>query len=105
MLYQMEWQLRFERYTPDTSEVFNDVDGEEKKVLLRGHSQKLAIAFALLNTSKWSTIRIITNIRMSRECHTYTALISGIFGREIVVRDRSRFHCFRNGECTCGEYW
>ncbi|XP_020084411.1 pentatricopeptide repeat-containing protein At1g31920 [Ananas comosus] len=105
MLYQMEWQLRFERYTPDTSEVFNDVDGEEKKVLLRGHSQKLAIAFALLNTSKWSTIRIITNIRMSRECHTYTALISRIFGREIVVRDRSRFHCFRNGECTCGEYW
>ncbi|CAL9038447.1 unnamed protein product [Musa banksii] len=95
MAYQMEWQLRLEGYTP-----------EEKRRMVGGaESQKLAIAFALLNTSQGSPIRIITNLRMGKECHTYTALVSTIFEREIMVRDRNRFHCFRQGVCTCGDHW
>ncbi|XP_064935293.1 pentatricopeptide repeat-containing protein At1g31920 isoform X2 [Musa acuminata AAA Group] len=95
MAYQMEWQLRLEGYTP-----------EEKRRMVGGaESQKLAIAFALLNTSQGSPIRIITNLRMGKECHTYTALVSTIFEREIMVRDRNRFHCFRRGVCTCGDHW
>ncbi|WOL09523.1 hypothetical protein Cni_G18276 [Canna indica] len=100
MLYQMEWQLRFEGYYPDTSEVRLDVDEEEKT-----HSQKLAIAFALASTSWGTPIRIVTNLRMSNDCHAYTALISRIFEREIKVRDRNRFHCFRQGACACGDHW
>ncbi|XP_064977210.1 pentatricopeptide repeat-containing protein At1g31920-like isoform X2 [Musa acuminata AAA Group] len=95
MAYQMEWQLRLEGYTP-----------EEKRRMVGGaESQKLAIAFALLNTSQGSPIRIITNLRMGKECHTYAALVSTIFEREIMVRDRNRFHCFRQGVCTCGDHW
>ncbi|XP_065018549.1 pentatricopeptide repeat-containing protein At1g31920-like isoform X2 [Musa acuminata AAA Group] len=95
MAYQMEWQLRLEGYTP-----------EEKRRMVGGaESHKLAIAFALLNTSQGSPIRIITNLRMGKECHTYTALVSTIFEREIMVRDRNRFHCFRQGACTCGDHW
>ncbi|KAG1354235.1 pentatricopeptide repeat-containing protein [Cocos nucifera] len=90
ILSNMEWQLRFEGYTPDTSQV---------------HSQKLAIAFAFVNTSYQTPIRIVTNLRMSEECHTYTALISKIFEREIIVGDHNRFHCFRQGACSCGGYW
>ncbi|XP_008788534.2 pentatricopeptide repeat-containing protein At1g31920 [Phoenix dactylifera] len=90
MLHQMEWQLRFEGYTPDTSLV---------------HSQKLAIAFSLVNTSYGTLIRVVTNLRMNKECHTYTALISKIFEREIIIRDHNRFHCFRQGACSCGGYW
>lgn len=90
MLYQMEWQLRFEGYIPDTSLV---------------HSQQLAIAFGLLNTSHGTPIRIVTNLRMSKECHNYTVLISKIFEREIVVRDHNRFHCFKQGACSCKDYW
>ncbi|URE26989.1 PPR repeat [Musa troglodytarum] len=105
MAYQMEWQLRLEGYTPDASQVLLDVEEEEKRRMVAAQSQKLAIAFALLNTSQGSPIRIITNLRMGKDCHTYTALVSTIFEREIMVRDRNRFHCFRHGVCTCGDHW
>lgn len=105
MLYQMDRQLRFERYRPDTSEVLlHHADEEEKLQALSGHSQKLAIAFGLMNTSQGDSIRIITNLKMSSECHTYTELISEIFGRKITVRDRNRFHHFSRGACSCRNY-
>lgn len=105
MLHQMEWQLRFDGYEPDTSEVALDVGEEEKRRVVAAHSQKLAMAFGLLNTPEGAPVRIVTNLRMSKECHAYSKLISEIFGREIVVRDRNRFHRFRRGACTCGDYW
>ena len=105
MLYQMEWQLKFEGYSPDTTQVLCDVDEEEKKQRLSGHSQKLAIAYALIHTSQGSPIRIVRNLRMCNDCHTYTKLISIIFDREITVRDRHRFHHFKDGACSCRDYW
>lgn len=105
MLHQMEWQLKFEGYSPDTSQVLLDVDEEEKRQRLSTHSQKLAIAFALVHTSQHSPIRIVRNVRMCSDCHTYTKLISTIYEREITVRDRNRFHHFKNGTCSCGDYW
>lgn len=105
MLHQMEWQLRFEGYKPDTSEVALDADDEEKRSAVAPHSQKLAMAFGLLSTPEGTPVRVVTNLRMSRECHAYSALISEIFGREVVVRDRNRFHRFRRGTCSCGNYW
>ncbi|XP_059441066.1 pentatricopeptide repeat-containing protein At1g31920 [Corylus avellana] len=105
MIHQMEWQLKFEGYSPDISQVLLDVDEEEKRQRLKAHSQKLAIAFALIHTSQGSPIRIARNVRMCNDCHTYTKYISVIYEREITVRDRSRFHHFKNGTCTCGDYW
>ncbi|XVF13700.1 hypothetical protein REPUB_Repub08aG0230400 [Reevesia pubescens] len=105
MIHQMEWQLKFEGYSPDTSQVLLDVDEEEKKQRLKGHSQKLAIAFALIRTSQGSPIRVARNIRMCNDCHTYTKLISIIYEREITVRDRNRFHHFKDGTCSCRDYW
>jgi hypothetical protein len=105
MIHQMEWQLKFEGYSPDTSQVLLDVDEEEKRQRLKGHSQKLAIAFALIHTSQGSPIRIARNLRMCNDCHTYTKFISIIYEREVTVRDRYRFHHFRNGTCSCRDYW
>ncbi|KAL0553082.1 hypothetical protein IC582_006968 [Cucumis melo] len=105
MIHQMEWQLRFEGYMPDTSQVMLDVDEEEKRERLKGHSQKLAIAFALIHTSQGSAIRIIRNLRMCNDCHSYTKLVSMIYEREITVRDRNRFHHFKDGNCSCRDYW
>ncbi|MQL73307.1 hypothetical protein Taro_005653 [Colocasia esculenta] len=107
MLQQMEWQLRLEGYSPDTSEVLAaEVDDNERLRILRGHSQKLAVAFGLISIDgAYSPIRIVKNLRMCRDCHTYTKLISKIFEREIIVRDRSRFHHFREGICSCSDYW
>ncbi|KAL5552264.1 hypothetical protein UlMin_002440 [Ulmus minor] len=105
MIHQMEWQLRFDGYSPDTSQVLLGVDEEEKRERLKYHSQKLAIAFALIHTSKGSPIRITRNLRMCSDCHTYTKYISVIYEREIIVKDRNRFHHFKDGTCSCRDYW
>ncbi|KAL7122749.1 hypothetical protein ACP275_01G063200 [Erythranthe tilingii] len=105
MLHQMEWQLKFEGYSADTSQVLFDVSEEEKRQRLSSHSQKLAIAFSLINTSEGSPVRIVRNVRMCSDCHTYTKLISTIYEREIIVRDRNIFHHFRDGNCSCKDYW
>lgn len=105
MIHQMEWQLKFEGYTPDMSQVLLDVDEEEKRERLKHHSQKLAIAFALIQTSERSPIRISRNLRMCNDCHAYTKFISMIYEREITVRDRNRFHHFKDGTCSCKDYW
>ncbi|CAI0543479.1 unnamed protein product [Linum tenue] len=80
-------------------------EDEQKKYLLYGHSERRAIAFGIMSTPAGTTIRVIKNIRICVDCHTAIKLISKIVGREIVVRDNSRFHHFRDGECSCGEYW
>ncbi|XP_050377443.1 pentatricopeptide repeat-containing protein At1g31920 [Argentina anserina] len=105
MIHQMEWQLRFEGYSADTTQVLLDVDEEEKRERLKYHSLKLAIAFALIHTSQESPIRIVRNLRMCSDSHTYTKFISMIYQRQITVRDRNRFHHFKDGICSCRDYW
>lgn len=72
---------------------------------LRLHSERLAIAFALMNLKPGAPIRIFKNLRVCNDCHKFTKLISEVFSVEIVMRDRLRFHCFKNGSCTCMDFW
>ncbi|XP_038981822.1 pentatricopeptide repeat-containing protein At3g26782, mitochondrial-like [Phoenix dactylifera] len=104
-LDELRQQLKKAGYIPDTSSVFYDVEEDVKENMLWDHSERLAIAFALLNTSPGMTIRITKNLRVCGDCHTATKLISKLVSREIVVRDAHRFHHFRNGSCSCGDYW
>lgn len=92
-------------YVPDTSHVLLFVDQQEREVKLQYHSEKLALAFALLNTPLGSTIRIKKNIRVCGDCHSAIKYVSKVVGREIIVRDTNRFHHFHNGSCSCGDYW
>ncbi|XP_027332329.1 pentatricopeptide repeat-containing protein At3g24000, mitochondrial isoform X2 [Abrus precatorius] len=92
-------------YVPDTSQVLLFVDQREKELNLRYHSEKLALAFALLNTPPGSTIRIMKNIRVCGDCHSAIKYVSSVVNREIIVRDTNRFHHFRDGFCSCGDYW
>lgn len=55
-------RMRKEGYVPDTSCVLHNVDEEEKETLLCGHSEKLAIAFGILNTRPGTTIRVAKNL-------------------------------------------
>jgi len=80
-----------------------DVDEEEKEHTLGHHSEKLAIGFGLISTDPGSTLRIVKNLQT--DCHSATKLISKIFKREIVVRDRVRFHHFKDGVCSCNNFW
>ncbi|KAJ7973190.1 Pentatricopeptide repeat-containing protein [Quillaja saponaria] len=69
------------------------------------HSEKLAIAFGLARTPEGTCLRIIKNLRVCTDCHSFTKLVSKAFNREIIVRDRVRFHHFNGGLCSCGDYW
>jgi hypothetical protein len=73
--------------------------------LLHNHSERLAIAFGIISTTAGTTIRVIKNIRVCADCHSAIKFIAKIVGREIIVRDNSRFHHFKNGSCSCGDYW
>ncbi|ESW31567.1 hypothetical protein PHAVU_002G248800 [Phaseolus vulgaris] len=92
-------------YVPDTSHVHLFVDQQEKELNLQYHSEKLALAFALLNTPPGSIIRIMKNIRVCGDCHSAIKYVSLVVKREIVVRDTNRFHHIRDGSCSCGDYW
>ncbi|KAM2632173.1 hypothetical protein EV1_022940 [Malus domestica] len=92
-------------YAPNISSVLHDVDEEEKEMVLRVHSEKLAVAFGIMNSVSGATIQIIKNLRVCANCHTVIKLITKVVDREIVVRDSKRFHHFRNGLCSCGDYW
>ncbi|KAL3616642.1 hypothetical protein CASFOL_039036 [Castilleja foliolosa] len=98
-------KMKEEGYVPDTSCVLRNVDEREKESLLCGHSERLAIAFGLINSSPGTTIRVAKNLRVCNDCHSATKFISKIVGREIVVRDVRRFHHFKDGACSCGDYW
>ncbi|KAG2727880.1 hypothetical protein I3760_01G180100 [Carya illinoinensis] len=98
-------QMEREGYVPDTKEVLHDVEEAQKKNILCRHSERLAIAFGIINTPVGTTIRVTKNIRVCVDCHTATKFISKIVGREIIVRDNSRFHHFKDGKCSCGDYW
>jgi pentatricopeptide repeat protein len=98
-------KMKKEGYVPDTSCVLHNVGEEEKETLLCGHSEKLAIAFGILNTPPGTTIRVAKNLRICNDCHVASKFISKIEDREIIVRDVRRFHHFRNGTCSCGDYW
>lgn len=104
-LEDLSERMKKEGYVPDTSCVLHNVDEDEKENLLCGHSERLAIAFGLLNTSPGTTIRVAKNLRVCSDCHAATKFISKIVKREIIVRDVRRFHHFRDGTCSCGDYW
>lgn len=97
-------RIKMAGYIPDTSSI-HDVEDDVQEQLLNTHSEKLAIAFGLLNTSPGTTIHIRKNLRVCGDCHNATKYISLVTKREIVVRDMHRFHHFKNGTCSCKDYW
>ncbi|XP_059629124.1 putative pentatricopeptide repeat-containing protein At3g49142 [Cornus florida] len=92
-------------YIPETDSALHDVEEEDKENHLAVHSEKLAIAFAIINTRPGTPIRITKNLRVCGDCHIAAKLISKISEREIILRDTNRFHHFQNGVCSCGDYW
>ncbi|KAL0708687.1 hypothetical protein Bca4012_075113 [Brassica carinata] len=103
MLYSL---MAKEGYVPDPREVSQNLEEEEeKRRLVCGHSERLAIAFGLLNTEPGTPLQVMKNLRVCGDCHEVTKLISKIVGREILVRDANRFHLFKDGACSCNDRW
>uniref|UniRef100_A0A0E0I996 Diacylglycerol kinase n=1 Tax=Oryza nivara TaxID=4536 RepID=A0A0E0I996_ORYNI len=82
---EIDSRIRLEEgYVPDKKEVLLDIEEEEKENALSRHSEKMAIAFALINTSDDMPIRIVKNLRVCHDCHHVTKLISKVFDLTIV---------------------
>ncbi|WOK94132.1 pentatricopeptide repeat-containing protein [Canna indica] len=104
-LDKMASDLRLLGYSPVIEEVLLDLTEEDKETWLSRHSEKLALAFALIKGAPQSTIRIVKNLRICWDCHSFVKHITGIYSREVIVRDRIRFHHFKDGTCSCNDYW
>ncbi|KAK3231739.1 hypothetical protein Dsin_003620 [Dipteronia sinensis] len=104
-LKQLVLDMRKLGYVPDTKFVLHDMESDQKEYALTTHSEKLAVVFGLMKLPHGATIRVFKNLRICGDCHNAIKIMSKLAGREIVVRDVKRFHHFRNGECSCGDYW
>ncbi|KAM6576592.1 hypothetical protein CsatB_028429 [Cannabis sativa] len=105
MLGEISRRLKLFGYVANTNPVLFDIEEEEKEDALCKHSEKVAIAFGLISLREGVPIRIVKNLRVCWDCHEVTKIISKVFNREIIVRDRNRFHHFKDGQCSCRGYW
>ncbi|KAM6557304.1 hypothetical protein CsatB_004323 [Cannabis sativa] len=104
-LVELDKKMRLAGYVPDLEFALHDVGKKQKEQLLLWHSEKLAIAFGLLRLPEGIPIRVFKNLRVCGDCHRATMFISALEKREIIVRDTTRFHHFKNGVCSCSGYW
>jgi pentatricopeptide repeat protein len=92
-------------HVPNLNRVLKPISDAEKEVVLCEHAEKVAIAFGLLNTPQGTTLRVTKNLRMCNDCHDVTKMISKIKNREIILRDTSCIHNFKDGMCSCGDLY
>ncbi|XP_018456091.2 pentatricopeptide repeat-containing protein At1g71420 [Raphanus sativus] len=101
-------------YVPEMRSALQDIEEEEQKEEhLLHHSEKLALAFAVMEGRRRShdggvpvnVIQIMKNIRICIDCHNFMKLASKLLGKEILVRDSNRFHHFKDSSCSCNDYW
>ncbi|KAK8946490.1 Pentatricopeptide repeat-containing protein [Platanthera zijinensis] len=104
-LEELVARAKKEGYEPDMEWVLHDIEEEDKRGSLRFHSEKLALAFGLMKVAETEEVRIVKNLRVCGDCHSLMKISSRTYKREIVVRDNKRFHRFRDGKCSCGDYW
>ncbi|PKA53537.1 Pentatricopeptide repeat-containing protein [Apostasia shenzhenica] len=97
-------EITREGFVPQKSCFLSDVVDQEQRIQ-RYHGELLAIAFGLISTPNSTPLQVIQGHRLCNDCHTAIKLVTMIMRREIVVRDGSRFHHFRDGVCSCGNYW
>ncbi|XP_074312886.1 pentatricopeptide repeat-containing protein At4g35130, chloroplastic [Silene latifolia] len=69
------------------------------------HSVRLGIAFGLISTTIGKPVLVRKNIRLCEDCHIAVKKMSEITKREIIVGDSKMYHHFKDGKCSCGDYW
>ncbi|KAJ4882911.1 hypothetical protein Rs2_33004 [Raphanus sativus] len=79
----------------------------ERREQLLDHSERLAIAYGLIsvNGNTRGPIKVFKNLRACPDCHEFAKHVSLVTGHEIIIRDSRRFHHFKEGKCSCNDYW
>ncbi|XP_015873737.3 pentatricopeptide repeat-containing protein At2g29760, chloroplastic [Ziziphus jujuba] len=105
-LDEVATRLKSVGYAPNESHLLQLVEEEGmKEHALNLHSEKLAIAYGLIGMGPSQPIRVVKNLRVCGDCHSFAKLISRLYEREILLRDRYRFHHFKEGHCSCMDFW
>jgi pentatricopeptide repeat protein len=93
-------------YKVETSWITRDIESEKDDIeLICRHSEKLAIVWAVMNTTPGTATTITKNLRVCGDCHNAIKFMSQVLNRDIIVRDISKLHHFKDGKCSCGDYW
>ncbi|KAL6506667.1 hypothetical protein OROHE_022499 [Orobanche hederae] len=61
-LNELSMEMKKAGYSPNTTDVLQDVEEQEKEYILCGHSEKLAVVFGILNTGQGFTLRVTKNL-------------------------------------------
>ncbi|KAF7801579.1 pentatricopeptide repeat-containing protein [Senna tora] len=77
----------------------------KRGMIMNHHSEKLAVTFGIISLPESAPVKVMKNLRVCCDCHTTMKLISEVEKREIILRDVIRFHHFREGSCSCNDYW
>ncbi|KAG9448894.1 hypothetical protein H6P81_008859 [Aristolochia fimbriata] len=75
-LDEMVKKFRSEGYSPVTANVVLDLGEEDKEMCVTYHSEKLAVAFALISRAAGPSIRIVKNLRICCDCHLFMKYLS-----------------------------
>ncbi|CAJ1961952.1 unnamed protein product [Sphenostylis stenocarpa] len=105
LLNSLRIKMKNEGYSPEMRYALVNADETEKELALCGHSEKLAMAFGILNLPLGRTIRVAKNLRVCGDCHEMAKFMSKSTRREIILRDSNRFHHFKDGFCSCRDFW
>ncbi|KAF3775574.1 Pentatricopeptide repeat-containing protein [Nymphaea thermarum] len=103
-LHELLEEIKREGYQPQTNLIIDD-EKESREHSIFYHSEKLAIALGIISLAPNTTIKIFKNLRVCEDCHTAAKLISKVVGRTIILRDTCRFHHFKDGLCSCRDFW
>ncbi|XP_043703561.1 pentatricopeptide repeat-containing protein At1g04840-like [Telopea speciosissima] len=104
-LEELSARAKAQGYMPNTESVLHNIEEEEKEVAMGSHSEKLALAYGLISTPLGTALRIVKNLKVCGDCHSMMKFASEMSQREIILRDIKRFHHFKEGVCSCGDYW
>ncbi|KAJ8431504.1 hypothetical protein Cgig2_003253 [Carnegiea gigantea] len=72
-------------YIPRWDVIPIDTDDTTREKMLSRHSEKIAIAFAIMSLPSWKPIIIKKNLRICIDCHLAIKLMAKVTGRTIIV--------------------
>ncbi|XP_054776737.1 pentatricopeptide repeat-containing protein At4g35130, chloroplastic isoform X2 [Prosopis cineraria] len=85
---------------------FKPLDMARKRAnLSENHSVRLAICYGLISATIGNPILVRKNTRVCEDCHVFVKKISKNTKREIILGDSKVYHHFKDGHCSCGDYW
>lgn len=104
-LEELTKQIKNAGYAPSSKVLIHECEDNQNEHHLCYHSEMLAFSFGLITMPLGVPIRIFKNIHVSDDCHRKMKFVSKVVEREIILRDLDCFHHFKNGLCSCGDYW